>query len=72
MGGGAGTSCPSISLETNRIKHTTDGRAEPPGRVRVRLLFPGPGSVGPCSPLMGDNGAMMKTSGLDSMSGRQC
>lgn len=56
VGGGAGTSCSSISLETDCIKQTPNGQAEHwlPGRVRVRHMFPGPGFL-----LMVDNGTMM-------------
>lgn len=48
MGGGAGTSCPSISLETSCIMQTPNGQTEdwPPGRGRAGHAFPATGSLG--------------------------
>lgn len=64
MGGGAGTSSPSVSLETDCIKQALNGQTEHWPLKRVGHVCPATGTLGPC--------AMMQTSGLDSGSGSRC
>lgn len=75
MGGGAGTFCSTISLETEfasselQMARLSSGRQEGVGwgmcSQQLHLSAP-------CSLPMDDNGAMMQTSGYDSMGGSQC
>lgn len=68
-------SCPSISLETEfassrlQMARLSSGHQEEVGwSMRYQQLD----LLAPCSPPMDDNGAMMQTSGRDSVGGSQC
>lgn len=75
-GGGADSSCLSVSMETDCIKQTLNGQTElwPLGRGRGRedVSFQQLELGAPCSSLTDDKGPMMSTSGFDLMGGSQC
>lgn len=75
-GGGADSSCLSVSMETDGIKQTLNGQTElwPLGRGRGRedVSFQQLELGAPCSSLTDDKGPMMSTSGFDLMGGSQC
>lgn len=81
-GGGADSSCLSISMETDCIKQTLNGQTELHGQTELRPLRRGRGREdvslqqlelgAPCSSLTDDKGPMMSTSGFDLMGGSQC